>query len=40
MNQDMLVHNLGSCEAEGQVKEYGEGLLASPLHGKRTKEAW
>lgn len=35
MNQNILIQNSEDCEAGGQMKVSGKGLLVPPFHGRK-----
>lgn len=39
MNQNILIHNSGDCEAGGQMKVSGKGLLVPPFHGRKREKS-
>lgn len=39
MNQNILIHNSGDCEAGGQMKVSGKGLLVPSFHGRKREKS-
>lgn len=38
MNQNILIPNSGDCEAGGQMKVSGKGLLVPPFRGRKREK--